>query len=81
VAALTGYLALCCTVYHTAGFLCAGFRPKPSDPQGTYAQYVAVDEAHLAKLPASVPLETAGGLPLVGLTAWQVGQVHTSGMH
>eukprot|EP00882_Tetradesmus_deserticola_P003189 GHRQ01003380.1.p1 GENE.GHRQ01003380.1~~GHRQ01003380.1.p1 ORF type:complete len:233 (+),score=88.23 GHRQ01003380.1:312-1010(+) len=40
-------------------------------PQGTYAQYVAVEESHLALLPAAVPLDTAGGLPLVGLTAWQ----------
>eukprot|EP00882_Tetradesmus_deserticola_P028326 GHRQ01031553.1.p2 GENE.GHRQ01031553.1~~GHRQ01031553.1.p2 ORF type:complete len:115 (+),score=29.24 GHRQ01031553.1:27-347(+) len=40
-------------------------------PQGTYAQAVAVEEPHLALLPAAVPLDTAGGLPLVGLTAWQ----------
>jgi NADPH:quinone reductase-like Zn-dependent oxidoreductase len=38
---------------------------------GTYAQYVAVDEAHLAKVPAAVDMATAGGVPLVALTAWQ----------
>lgn len=39
--------------------------------EGTYSQYVAVDEGQLAKLPGSITLDTAGGLPLVGLTAWQ----------
>lgn len=60
-----------------------GSRFKPGDrvaaltygywtiPEGTYAQYFAVKEDELAALPASVPLDTAGGLPLVGLTAAQ----------
>jgi hypothetical protein len=52
----------------------AGFWPKEGQPQGTYAQYAAVDESHLALLPGAIPLDTAGGLPLVGLTAWQVGR-------
>lgn len=38
---------------------------------GTYCQYAAVEEAHLAKLPDGVDINTAGGVPLVGLTAWQ----------
>jgi NADPH:quinone reductase-like Zn-dependent oxidoreductase len=38
---------------------------------GTYAQFAAVDEPHLAKLPAAVDLSVAGGVPLVALTAWQ----------
>jgi NADPH:quinone reductase-like Zn-dependent oxidoreductase len=52
----------------------AGFYPKDDVSKGTYAQYAAVDEGHLAALPAAIPLDTAGGLPLVGLTAWQVGK-------
>uniref|UniRef100_A0A383WHE0 Enoyl reductase (ER) domain-containing protein n=1 Tax=Tetradesmus obliquus TaxID=3088 RepID=A0A383WHE0_TETOB len=51
--------------------LTPGYWPKAGQPQGTYAQYVAVEESHLALLPAAIPLDTAGGLPLVGLTAWQ----------
>lgn len=38
---------------------------------GTYAQYAVADEAHLAKLPPGVDMATAGGVPLVALTAWQ----------
>lgn len=40
-------------------------------PDGSYCQYAAVEETWLAKLPGSVDLSTVGGLPLVGLTAWQ----------
>ena len=38
---------------------------------GCYAQYVAVPEAWLARVPPGVDLATAGGVPLVALTAWQ----------
>eukprot|EP00878_Enallax_costatus_P004909 GHUV01005164.1.p1 GENE.GHUV01005164.1~~GHUV01005164.1.p1 ORF type:complete len:259 (+),score=70.17 GHUV01005164.1:183-959(+) len=41
------------------------------DQEGTYCQYVVTEESWLAKVPRSVDLGTAGGLPLVGLTAWQ----------
>lgn len=41
------------------------------DVQGTYAQFVAVEESQLARVPAGVDLATAGGIPLVALTAWQ----------
>eukprot|EP00879_Flechtneria_rotunda_P003295 GHRR01003520.1.p1 GENE.GHRR01003520.1~~GHRR01003520.1.p1 ORF type:complete len:321 (+),score=105.33 GHRR01003520.1:281-1243(+) len=39
--------------------------------EGTYAQYAAVEEDHLARLPEGVSVDTAGGVPLVALTAWQ----------
>jgi NADPH:quinone reductase-like Zn-dependent oxidoreductase len=66
------------TSYAVCLFSC---RPKPGQAQGTYAQYVAVDEGHLAALPATIPLDTAGGLPLVGLTAWQVGKRNVAALH
>lgn len=39
--------------------------------QGTYAEYVPVDENLLAKMPASMSFEEAAAIPLAGLTAWQ----------
>ena len=39
--------------------------------EGSYAELVSIPEDHLAVLPDNVPLEEAGGLPLVCLTAWQ----------
>jgi NADPH:quinone reductase-like Zn-dependent oxidoreductase len=41
------------------------------DRIGTFAERIAVAEAHLALKPASVSMEEAGSLPLVALTAWQ----------
>jgi NADPH:quinone reductase-like Zn-dependent oxidoreductase len=41
------------------------------NPNGTWAEYVAVPEAWLARVPDSLPMEDAGGVPMVGLTAWQ----------
>ncbi|SEK61331.1 NADP-dependent oxidoreductase [Paenibacillus sp. OK003] len=38
---------------------------------GTYAEYTAVDEQLLAKLPDSISYEQAAAVPLAGLTAWQ----------
>eukprot|EP00879_Flechtneria_rotunda_P014567 GHRR01015224.1.p1 GENE.GHRR01015224.1~~GHRR01015224.1.p1 ORF type:complete len:274 (+),score=93.52 GHRR01015224.1:474-1295(+) len=38
---------------------------------GAWAEYHVVKEEFLAKLPATIPLNTAGGIPLVSLTAWQ----------
>lgn len=38
---------------------------------GAYAEYVAVDCAHLAPAPQSIPLQDAAALPLAALTAWQ----------
>ena len=38
---------------------------------GTFAERIAVPEAELAHVPASLSTAEAGGLPLVALTAWQ----------
>lgn len=39
--------------------------------RGTYAEYTAVKEDKLAKLPDNVSFEDAAAIPLAGLTAWQ----------
>lgn len=38
---------------------------------GTYAEYVAVDEKYVALKPSVLSYEEAASIPLVGLTAWQ----------
>ena len=38
---------------------------------GTYAEYVAVDENLVAKKPENLSFEEAASIPLVGLTSWQ----------
>lgn len=38
---------------------------------GTYAEYVAVDESFVAKKPERLSFEEAASIPLVGLTSWQ----------
>jgi NADPH:quinone reductase-like Zn-dependent oxidoreductase len=38
---------------------------------GAFAELIAVDQADLALKPASLSMEEAASLPLVGLTAWQ----------
>jgi NADPH:quinone reductase-like Zn-dependent oxidoreductase len=50
---------------------------KPGDrvmgmvPMGSYMDYVAVEEDHLAIIPESLSFEEAGAAPAVALTAWQ----------
>lgn len=45
---------------------------RPRDHRiGTFAEFIAVDQADLALKPASLTLEQAASIPLVGLTAWQ----------
>lgn len=50
---------------------------KPGDrvmgmvPMGSYMDYVAVEEDHLAVIPESLSFEEAGAAPTVALTAWQ----------
>ena len=44
--------------------------PKPG-VLGTYAEYVAVKAEWVAFIPDAVPLNQAGGIPLVALTVWQ----------
>jgi NADPH:quinone reductase-like Zn-dependent oxidoreductase len=38
---------------------------------GTFAEYIAVNEADLALKPKKISMEEAASVPLVGLTAWQ----------
>jgi len=38
---------------------------------GTFAEYIAVNEADLALKPKNISMEEAASIPLVGLTAWQ----------
>ena len=44
---------------------------RPTVEKGTFAEYVALPESYLAKRPESISMEEAGGVPLVGLTAYQ----------
>ena len=44
--------------------------PQPG-ALGTYAEYVAAKNEWVAAVPDNLPLEQAGGVPLVALTAWQ----------
>lgn len=39
---------------------------------GTFAEYIAIDEADVAMKPNNLTMEEAASLPLVALTAWQV---------
>ena len=43
----------------------------PLEKIGAFAEYVAVDERELAKMPAGYDFATAAAIPLTGLTAWQ----------
>lgn len=45
---------------------------RPRDGRiGTFAEYIAIDEADVAFKPANLSFEEAASIPLVGLTAWQ----------
>jgi NADPH:quinone reductase-like Zn-dependent oxidoreductase len=44
---------------------------RPTVQHGTFAEYVALPECYLAHRPQKVTMEEAGGIPLVGLTAYQ----------
>lgn len=39
---------------------------------GTFAEFIAIDEADVALKPKNLTMEEAASIPLVGLTAWQV---------
>jgi len=46
---------------------------RPRDGSiGTFAEFIAVNEADLAAKPTNLTMEEAASIPLVGLTAWQV---------
>jgi 2-desacetyl-2-hydroxyethyl bacteriochlorophyllide A dehydrogenase len=47
------------------------FARPDTTAHGTYAEYVAVDENLLAKMPENASFEEAASIPLAGLTAWQ----------
>lgn len=44
---------------------------RPAVQHGTFAEYVAIPESYLALRPQQISMEEAGGIPLVGLTAYQ----------
>ena len=44
---------------------------RPAMENGTYAEYVAVDENLVALKPENVSYNDAASVPLAGLTAWQ----------
>jgi NADPH:quinone reductase-like Zn-dependent oxidoreductase len=46
-------------------------RPQ-QDRIGTFAEYIAVNEADVALKPGNLTMQEAASIPLVGLTAWQV---------
>jgi NADPH:quinone reductase-like Zn-dependent oxidoreductase len=55
-----------------------GFKPgdevyaRPGqDRIGTFAEFIAMDEADVAMKPRNLTMEEAASIPLVGLTAWQ----------
>jgi NADPH:quinone reductase-like Zn-dependent oxidoreductase len=46
---------------------------RPRDRRiGTFAEFIAIDEADVALKPKNLNMEEAASIPLVGLTAWQV---------
>ncbi|BCH21001.1 NADP-dependent oxidoreductase [Mesorhizobium sp. L-8-3] len=46
---------------------------RPRDGRiGTFAEFIAVNEADVALKPRNISMEEAASIPLVGLTAWQV---------
>jgi NADPH:quinone reductase-like Zn-dependent oxidoreductase len=46
---------------------------RPRDSQvGTFAEFIALNEADVALKPKNLTMEEAASVPLVGLTAWQV---------
>ncbi len=62
------------------GFAAHRFKPgdevyayarRPIIGQGTFAEYVTIPESYLALRPQNISMEEVGGIPLVGLTAYQ----------
>ncbi len=44
---------------------------RPTVQHGTFAEYVSIPESYVAKRPQQISMEESGGIPLVGLTAYQ----------
>lgn len=47
------------------------FGRKPEIHDGTYAEYITLDESHVAHMPKNLSFREAAAVPLAGLTAWQ----------
>jgi len=50
---------------------------RPTIQWGTFAEYTVIPESYLSKKPSGISHEEAGGMPLVGLTAYQA--LYTAG--
>lgn len=68
----------CSGVVERVGSKVGKFRPGdavytrlPLERIGAFAEYVVVEEAALAKMPAGYAFDVAAAVPLTGLTAWQ----------
>jgi NADPH:quinone reductase-like Zn-dependent oxidoreductase len=48
-----------------------GYVRRPKIQHGSFAQYMALPESYLALRPEKISMEESGGIPLVGLTAYQ----------
>lgn len=44
---------------------------RPTVQHGTFAEYISIPESYLAQCPRQISIEASGGIPLVGLTAYQ----------
>lgn len=65
---------------HSVGKNANGFKPgdrvfaycrKPDVQWGTYAEFIALESAAVAKMPKNLSFAQSAAIPLVGLTAWQ----------
>ncbi|MCO7177142.1 NADP-dependent oxidoreductase [Sporolactobacillus kofuensis] len=48
------------------------FARPATTPHGSYAEYAAVDDHLLVRIPDNISFDEAASIPLAGLTAWQV---------
>ncbi|MDX1586064.1 MAG: NADP-dependent oxidoreductase [Balneolaceae bacterium] len=44
---------------------------RPKVHRGTFAEYIVLPESYVSRRPENISMEEAGGIPLVGLTAYQ----------
>ncbi|MAO65383.1 MAG: zinc-binding oxidoreductase [Balneola sp.] len=61
---------------HSASRFSAGdevyaYARRPVIQHGTFAEYISLPESYLAERPTNISMDEAGGIPLVGLTAYQ----------
>jgi len=55
----------------SAGDEVYAYARRPKIQHGTFAEYISLPESYLAERPLNISMEEAGGIPLVGLTAYQ----------